>query len=300
VALGLVIGAIWVWRQRRLSDPMVDVSLFRLRTFDTALLINFLSIFVAVGYFLFVAQYLQLVVGLSPLAAGLWSLPAAFGFIVGSQAAPRLIGRIRPAVLIGGGLSLAAIGLIVLTQVSADGGLAIVVISSVVISLGLAPVFGLTTEMIVGSAPPERAGAASGISETAAELGGALGIAILGTIGVSIYRSEVTRGIPSTIPDDAAASAADTLGAAVAVAEQLPAAVGVVLLETARVAYVSGMQLTAGIAAAVAIALAIVAFVMLRPGGPAPEAEAEPDGRRERGHEGGHESGGVRLEPADC
>jgi DHA2 family multidrug resistance protein-like MFS transporter len=112
ILIGLAVGVAWVRRQRQLADPMIDVSLFRIRTFNAALAVNFLAIFVAVGYFLFVAQYLQLVVGLSPLEAGLWSLPSAFGFIVGSQAAPHLVRRVRPAHLVGGGLGLGSIGLV--------------------------------------------------------------------------------------------------------------------------------------------------------------------------------------------
>ena len=194
ILAGAVLAVIWWRRQLSLSDPMIDVSLFRIRSFNSALAINFLSIFVMIGYFLFVAQYLQLVVGLSPLEAGLWSLPSALAFVVGSQITPRLAQRFSAAQLIGGGVFLGAIGLLILTQVGRSGGdsLGLLVTASVVTSLGLAPVFGLTTELIVGSAPPERAGAASGISETAAELGGALGLAILGSIGVAIYRGRVS------------------------------------------------------------------------------------------------------------
>ena len=138
-------GVLWVRRQQSLADPMIDVSLFRIRAFSAALAINFLAIFVMVGYFLYVAQYLQLVVGLSPLEAGLWSLPSAVAFVVGSQLAPRIVQRIRPAYLIGGGLGLGAAGLAMLAQVGSSGGLLTIVASSIVISVGLAPVFGLTT-----------------------------------------------------------------------------------------------------------------------------------------------------------
>jgi DHA2 family multidrug resistance protein-like MFS transporter len=93
IALGLVAGAIWVRRQLSLSDPMIDVRLFRIPKFSAALAVNFLAIFMAVGYFLFVAQYLQLVLGLSPLEAGLWSVPSAIGFVVGSNIAPRIVHR---------------------------------------------------------------------------------------------------------------------------------------------------------------------------------------------------------------
>src|SRR6266540_2956996 len=190
VLAGLGVGVVFARRQLRLPDPMIDLRLFRIRAFSASLATNLLGIFIVVGYFLFVAQYLQLVLGLSPLRAGLWSLPSAVGFIIGSNLAPRILRHIRPAYVIGAGLAMAAIGLAVLTQVggSPNADLAILAGASLVVSLGLAPVFTATTDLIVSSAPPERAGAASGISETGAELGGALGIAILGSIGVAVYR----------------------------------------------------------------------------------------------------------------
>ena len=261
---GLAVGVAFVARQRRLPDPMIDVGLFKLGRFNAALATNFLAIFVAVGYFLFVAQYLQLVVGLSPLEAGLWSLPSAVGFIVGSQLAPRLLHNVRPAYVISGGLFLAAVGLGLLAQVGVDGGLAALVAGSVVISLGLAPVFGLTTEMIVGSAPPEQAGAASGISETGAELGGALGIAIMGSIGIAIYRSELADRLPPGVPAEAAEAARDTLGSAAAAAAQLPGDLGAAVLLAAREAFVAGMRLSSAMAAGIGVALAILALLVLR------------------------------------
>jgi MFS transporter, DHA2 family, multidrug resistance protein len=264
IALGLGAGALFVRRQLTLADPMIDLRLFRIPSFSGSLAINFVSIFVAVGYFLFIAQYLQLVLGLSPLAAGLWSLPSAVGFIVGSQAAPRLVRIIRPSHIIGGGLAMAAIGLAILTQVGASGGLAPLVLASLVISLGLAPVLTLTTDMIVGSAPQEQVGAASGISETGAELGGALGIAILGSIGTAVYRTQIAAELPPAVPSEAAAVARDTLGAAVSVAGELPAIAGASLLDVARDAFVLGMHVTSLIAAVVAIGIAVLAVVVLR------------------------------------
>jgi DHA2 family multidrug resistance protein-like MFS transporter len=264
VLVGLGAGAVFVRRQMLLDDPMIDLRLFRIPAFSASLAVNVLAIFVAVGYFLFVAQYLQLVLGLSPFEAGAWSVPSAIGFIVGSNLAPRIVRLVAPAYVIGTSLAIAAVGLGVLTQVGVHGGLAIVVIASVVISLGLAPVFGLTTELIVGSAPPERAGAASGVSETGAELGGALGISILGSIGVAIYRGDVARALPDGIPAEAVAAARDTLGAAVGVAGELPGRLGATVLEVARDAFVAGMQVAAGLSAAVAVGVAIVAIIMLR------------------------------------
>jgi DHA2 family multidrug resistance protein-like MFS transporter len=277
VVVGLAVAVVFARRQLTLADPMIDLHLFRSTTFNAALATNFLGIFVAVGYFLFVAQYLQLVLGLSPLQAGLWSLPSAVGFIVGSNLAPRILRRVRPAWVIGGGLALAAVGLGVLTQVggSRDADLAILVGASLVVSLGLAPVFGSTTDLIVSSAPPERAGAASGISETGAELGGALGIAILGSIGVAVYRGELAASLPAGIPAEAAAVARDTLGGAVGVAAQLPGGAGGALLAVAREAFVQGMQLTVTLSAAVAVGVAVMATVLLRSVPASAEAEAD-------------------------
>lgn len=261
---GLGVAVAWVRRQRRLADPMIDVRLFRVRAFTSSLVVNFLAIFVMVGYFLFIGQYLQLVVGLSPLEAGLWSVPSAVGFIVGSQLGPRLVARLRPAYVVAAGLASAAVGLALLTRVGVDHGLAVLVVASVVTAVGMGPVFGLTTEMIVGSAPPQKAGAASGVSETAAELGGALGIAVLGAAGAAIYRAGVAGSLPAAVPADAAAAARDTLGGAVAVSTQLPDPEGVALLDGAREAFVTGLQLTSAAAAAIAAVVAVVAALTLR------------------------------------
>jgi DHA2 family multidrug resistance protein-like MFS transporter len=291
IVVGLAVGAVFVARQQRLDDPIIDVGLFRLGAFNAALVTNFLAIFVAVGYFLFVAQYLQLVLGLSPLQAGLWSLPSAFGFIIGSNVAPRVLRQVRPALVIGGGLGLSAVGLVVLTRVGAAGGLVPLIAGSVIISLGLAPVFGLTTELIVGSAPPQQAGAASGISETGSELGGALGIAAMGSIGVAVYRGELADRLPAAVPAEAAVLARDTLGGAVAAAAQLPDRLGAAVLQTAREAFVAGMQLSSAIAAVVAVGLAVFALVVLRDR-PAAATQAPEDGEADAARDG-------RLETAD-
>ncbi len=272
---GLTVGVLFVRRQLTLADPLIDLRLFRISTFNLSLATNVLSIFVAVGYFLFVAQYLQLVLGLSPLQAGLWSLPSAAGFIVGSNLAPRFVHRVRPAIVLGSSLGLASIGLASLTQVDGSNGLWVVVAASVIISLALAPVFTLTTELIVGSAPPERAGAASGIAETATELGGALGIAILGSIGTALYRSDLTSALPAGVPPGAADVARGTLGGAVGVAAQLPGQLGNELLAVAREAFVQGLHLAAGISAVIALASAVVALIALRRVGANPQSQGQ-------------------------
>lgn len=264
ILVGLSVSLVFVRRQLGLADPMIDLALFRVRAFNASLATNLLGIFIVVGYFIFVAQYLQLVLGLSPLEAGLWSLPSAAGLVVGSNLAPRILRHVRPAYVIGAGLGMGAVGLAVLTQVGGSADLAILATASAIVSLGLAPVFTATTDLIVGSAPPERAGAASGISETGSELGGALGIALLGSIGVAVYRGQLATTLPADLPAQAAAAARDTLGGAVAVAQQLPAGAGTTLLAAAREAFTTGLQVTAAISAVTAVGIAVLAAVLLR------------------------------------
>ncbi|MFC9894914.1 MFS transporter [Nocardia sp. NPDC127579] len=261
---GLGLGAIFVRRQLTQDDPMLDLRLFRESTFRIALLVNMIGIFVAFGYFLFVAQYFQLVLGMTPLATGLVLAPSGLGFLIGSQLTPRIVRVVRPASLIGGGMALAGVGLLMMTLLRADAGYGMALAASVLCSLGLAPVFGITTEIIVGSAPPEQAGAASGVSETGAELGGALGISILGSISIAIYRGDLSTGLPADLPADAAGPVRDTLGAAVDVAATLPAALGESVLHAARDAFLHGVHLTAGIAGLASLTVAVVAFRRLR------------------------------------
>ena len=264
IAAGIVIGVLFVGRQRRLADPFIDLRLFRIPAFSAALATNTLGIFVAFGTFLFTSQYLQLVLGFSPLVAGLWTLPSSLGFIVGSMAAPMLVRRFRPAFVMGGGLTLVAAGLMLMTQVEGERALTLLVAGTVVLALGLSPVVTLGTDLIVGSAPPERAGSASSLSETGAELGGALGIAVLGSIGTAVYRRMMADAVPPGVPGEAAEAARGTLGGALATAEQLPQSVGAELVSAARDAFSESLELTASIAAIIALATAAMAAIVLR------------------------------------
>ena len=276
IAAGVVVGAVFVRRQQDLADPLIDLRLFRIPAFGASLAAFLLSIFVIAGIFFFIAQYLQLVLGLSPLVAGLWTLPSAGGLVAGSMLAPLVARRVHPAFVMAGGLALSAVGFGMLTQVDAASGFGVLVAGSVVLALGAAPVGTLATDVIVGSAPPERAGAASGISETSAEFGGALGIAILGSIGTAVYRSEVANAIPNDLPSGAAEAARDTLGGAVAAADELPDRLGAGLLVAAREAFTHGLQLTAITSAALALGMAILAVAVLRHARTGSEREGQP------------------------
>jgi DHA2 family multidrug resistance protein-like MFS transporter len=265
IIAGIAIGAAFVRRQRMLADPLIDLSLFRIPAFSAALAVNILGFMTAFATFLFIAQYLQSVLGLSPLEAGLWSVPSALAFIFGSMLAPAIVRRFHPASVITGGMVVSAAGFVLLAAVdNVAFPLAMLVAGSVVFSLGLTPVVTLTTDIVLSAAPPTRAGAASALSETSSEFGGALGIAVMGSIVTAIYRDGVASTLPPGIPAEAAEVARRTIGGAVSVAEELPIALGTELLGSARDAFAQAFGTTAAISAVIAIGVALLATAMLR------------------------------------
>jgi DHA2 family multidrug resistance protein-like MFS transporter len=264
IVAGLVLGAAFVRRQQHLADPLIDIRLFRSPAFSASLALYMIATLVAFGAYVFIAQHLQLVLGLQPFQAGLATIPSMLAFVAGSLVVPQIVRRVRPASAMAVGLVLAAVGFGVLTQAAGSTGLGTLIAGSVIYSLGISPVVILATDLIVGSAPVEKAGAASAISETSSELGGALGIAILGSVGIAIYRSVMADGVPAGVSPEAAEAARATLGGAVAVAEQLPDQLRSELLGTARAAFARAFQLTAAISALLALMLAPVAGVLLR------------------------------------
>ncbi|MFL5445539.1 MAG: MFS transporter [Myxococcales bacterium] len=259
IVAGLALGAAFVHRQRSLRDPLIDLRLFRAPAFSASIAMYMLATFVVFGPYLFIAQYLQLVLGLSPMRAGLWSMPLAIAFVAGSMLSPVIARRLRPGLMMGVGLVVAAAGFAALSR--ADG-LAAVVASTVVFSVGISPVVTLANDLVLGAASPERAGAAAAISETCSELGGALGIAILGSIGTAIYRRAMAGAADGAVPHEAAVAARDTLGGAVAALGQ--SAPGAALLETARKAFTHGLQVAALVSAGVVLGMAVLVTVLLR------------------------------------
>jgi DHA2 family multidrug resistance protein-like MFS transporter len=263
VAVGVVLAVAFVRRQRRQASPSMDLQLFRRRAFTMPLATNGLAFFVLYGSQLFVAQYLQLVLGLSALRAGLWTIPSAVAYLVGSVLGPMIANRVRPAVMLGSSLLVSAVGFGLLTQVRAASGLVVVVTGSVVLSLGLSPVYIVATEMTISAAPPERAGAASAILETCAELGGALGIAVLGSIGAAVYRHSLPDVAPPGVNPELWESARSTLGGAIAAAQRLPARAGDELADEARDAFTRGFQVAHTVGTAIIVVLAVASLLLL-------------------------------------
>ncbi|PAK92994.1 MFS transporter [Brevibacterium casei] len=241
LAIGFVAGAAFLIRQRRLQSPLVDIDLFANPRFSGAILGAGLAMFSLVGVMLYSAQYLQLVEGLSPLIAALAMLPVMVSVGAMAVLASVLVRRFGCPLVFGTGAAVAAAGMLAFSRVPVEDGLTLAIVSSAFIGTGIAPMMTLATDVVVGSAPPNRSGAASALSETAAELGAALGIAVLGSIGTALYRSRVLDGLPTDIPEEATEVISSSLGAALSVTEQLPAETANHLADLARHAFVDGL-----------------------------------------------------------
>jgi MFS transporter, DHA2 family, multidrug resistance protein len=274
IAAGLGFGIVFATRQRRLADPLLDLKLFRNPTFSSAVAGMFL-ITLTGAMMLYFNQYLQLVRGLSPLATGLWTIPGVLGSVAGFMLAPIIARWVRPALLIGGGLILAVIGVGAVATFDESTSLVLLAVAFAIWNLGCAPMVTLSSGIVLSAVPPEKAGSGAAIQETFAEFGFSMGIAALGSLGTAIYRAGVDGAVPASLPADLEAQAADTLAGALAAAEALPADAAAALIETAREAFLSGMHVTAMLAGLVLLAIAVLALAMFRgvpPLGSAPAA----------------------------
>jgi DHA2 family multidrug resistance protein-like MFS transporter len=262
ILIGVAAGVLFVRRQYRLETPMLDPELFRRGAFSGAVLINLLSVVALVGGLFFVSQHLQLVLGLSPMTAGFVLVPGLVIMIIAGLAVVPIAKRVRPSRLIPAALLISAGGYAAIAlsggQISALG----IAITFSALGLGIGAAETVSNELILTNVPADKAGAASAVSETAYELGAVLGTAILGTILTASYRAAVE--LPQGLSVAQQAAAGETLGGAVAVAGQLPADAATALLESARLAFDSGVGLAAWIGTAMVLAAAIIGLTTLR------------------------------------
>ncbi|OZD04554.1 MFS transporter [Rhodococcus sp. 06-235-1A] len=259
--IGVIAGYVFVRRQRTLAAPMIDLRLFANRAFSTGVATNFLSVFALAGVLFFGSQYLQLVLGNSPLEAGLLLLPGTAASIVTSLLVAVLLRYFSAGTVLGVAMFVGASGAGLLVGLATDSGPGLFIAGFVLVGAGVGVALTLTSELVVSAVEPERAGAASAVSETAYELGIALGVAILGTVVMAIFR----RGIDvSGLPLEVGAQAGETLGGADAVARDLPESVATVLMDSAHAAFVSGMHVAAVATAVVLAVTAVFVLVNLR------------------------------------
>ena len=262
--LGLALAAVFVRRQRRLREPMFDLSLFRSRHFSTSVAAMMLTILALSGAWLMVFQYLQGVLGLSPLQAGLAMLPPAVVQTAASLLIPAATRYIPRSRLVSGGLVLAAVGLAALMPVNDIGDLTLLVVGMTIMGIGVMPMMILGTDMVVSAAPATKAGAASATSETATELGMALGIAVIGSVGAAVYRRHMLDAMPAGLNDAQTLAAGDTLGGAIGAAAQLPPALAAQVLEAARAGFSAALHTNSAIGAVIIAGTALMTALLLR------------------------------------
>ncbi|MFJ9417486.1 MFS transporter [Streptomyces sp. NPDC101227] len=276
-ALALIV---FVRRQLTLPSPLLNMKLFHHRGFSGAVLADLLTILGLSGLVFFLSQFLQMVQVRSPLNAGLTELPAAVGAVGAGLAAGFVARRLSVRLVVAGGLGIVGLSLVGSTTLHADTGTPSIGLILFVVGVGAGFSFTVTADVILSSVPKEEAGAASAVSETAYELGSALGIAVLGSIVTGIYRGFTA---PAGIPAAADHAARESLGGAIEAAKSLPEEQGADLLKAAQQAFVNGLDIAVGVSAVVLLSAAVAAWYLLRgqelgnsPAEPAAEADAHP------------------------
>ncbi|TDD01132.1 MFS transporter [Nonomuraea deserti] len=263
LVFGIAVGVVFVHRQRHLEHPLLDLRMFGNRTFRSALTLMFVTGVVGTGTLLLVTLYLQNVIGLTPLVAGLLLVVPNVLMIIGNLSTPSLANRIRPAYLIAGGLLVAGAGYLIFTLADSTSSSMVIFIAMCVVMLGTAPLAALCNHLAMGAVPPDKAGSGASIVQTTAEFGLGLGIATLATLGTAVYRSNV-EGALSAIPPDAADAARESIDRAVAAAAQLPAEQSGDLLAAAREAFTSGVHVVGIVSAIFYVGLAVLAIRAFR------------------------------------
>lgn len=262
IGVGAASGALFVRRQLRRPVPMLDMRLFTRPAFSGAVVVNLLSVVSLVGFLFFVSQHLQLVIGLTPLQSGLVLLPGLLTMIVAGLVVVPIARRIRPGVVIAGGLTFSAAGYLLVALTGGGAPWGVLLAAFVLLGAGIGGAETVSNELVISTAPAAKAGAASAVSETAYELGAVLGTATLGTLITASYRA--TLVVPDGLTAAQADAAGETLGGAVAVAAGLPDALGEQLLASARAAFDSGVGVTAVIGIGLVATAAVVALITLR------------------------------------
>lgn len=258
---GIALGFVFVRRQLRVKNPMLDLRLFTIPAFSVSVFINMLSMFSLIGFMLFAAQDLQLIHSLSPMIAGVALLPGAITMTVFGLGAVPALRRFAPRTVILAGLALMITGYLIMAVVPYVS-VAVIVTANAVLAAGIGLAETVSNDLILSTAPANKAGAASAISETAYEFGTLLGAALLGTILTATYVRNVS--VPADLTDGQAAAASETLGGAVSVAETLPADAATSLLDSANSAFASGVVFTSIITVVVLAAAAVLCFFTLK------------------------------------
>jgi DHA2 family multidrug resistance protein-like MFS transporter len=275
LAGSLAVLATFVRRQLARPEPLLDVRLFTDRTVAVAVGCVLLSMFGLVGLELFFAQYLQLVLGLEPFAASIRLLPLMTASLAGGLLAAPILRRAGTRATIGGGLLLSTVALLPMLALGVEDRYLLLALPFAALGFGLEVALVAANDVIISAAPAERAGNAAAIEETAYELGGGLGVAVLGSILAAVYTNAL--GAVPGVGATGMAAARESLGGAIDVAAGLPAAVATALTADARDAFVTGLHLVLLASIAILAASALLAAFVLRSPSPSRQAAPAPD-----------------------
>ncbi|MCB1039902.1 MAG: MFS transporter, partial [Acidimicrobiales bacterium] len=254
-----VLFALW---ERRARYPMLDLQLFADRRFSIASGGMTLTFFAMFGTFFLVAQYFQLVLGYTPLKSGLLQLPMAFVMMAMAPQVPKAVARFGAHRVVPVGLTFIAFGLLVFSRVDVDTPLWFLYLSIIPLAMGMATTMTPLTTLIMSSVPLGKAGVGSAMNDTTRELGGALGVAVLGSLVTSQYGTSLAPAIGG-LPAQARAIADSGLAGALKVAEQIGGSAGGSIADAARGAFVDGIALAAVVGAAVVLLAAVAAWFLL-------------------------------------
>lgn len=266
---GAGFALLFVRRQLRLETPMLDMALFRRGSFSGAILVNLLSVVALVGFLFFVAQHLQLIAGLSPLQAGLALVPGLIAMIAAGLLVVPLARRFSSRIIVPAGLAVSVLAYVVIAVTAGEGQVLTLTLAFVALGIGIGMAETVSNELILSSAPPEKAGAASAVSETAYELGAVLGTAVLGGLLTALYRTNLV--LPPGIPADVADASRETLAGAVSSGAGLDPVLAQELQDAAAHAFDSGVGVTALIGAGLIVVAGVIAATTLERTAPAAE-----------------------------
>lgn len=254
----VVLIAAFIFWQSRARQPLVPLSLFANRSISIGTFLMMMVAFAMFGAMFFLGFFFQGVHGLSPLEAGLRMLPMSAGMIVASPLAGMLLGRLGPRVTMAGGLLITALSMFLMSQLSIDASFIESGIPFVLLAFGLSPVFVGATEIIVGNAPVQLSGVAGGVQQSAMQVGGALGTAILG----AVMAAEISSRLPGYLGPAARAIPADqmTLLEKAAAFGQAPAGVPQQIGDALHNSFMDGMHVAFLVSTGVALLTAVLAL----------------------------------------
>ncbi|MET9928059.1 MULTISPECIES: MFS transporter [unclassified Streptomyces] len=263
-ALGPALLILFVRRQRRRTHPLIDITMFARPAFSTAVGCIVLAMLALVGLQLIAVQYLQLVLGLSPLETGLRLLPLTFAAMAAGATGSYTLRRVGPRKMVGWGFVLTASSVLLLTSMGHHDRPALLTCAFVLLGFGLQTTLFGAYESMLSDAPAERAGGAAAIGETSYQLGAGLGIALLGSVMNAAYAPGLASLRDQGVPARAGAEASHSLGEAYQVAAQLGGPTGELLRSTARHAFVGGLHVTLFVSAGLLLLGALAALRLPR------------------------------------